>query len=229
MEQRNEKILSAIIKEHIKTAQPVGSSVLVDKYKLGVSSATVRNAMNELEELGLIIQPHTSAGRIPTALAYRTWISGVISSKSPVKSFEAALDNDLEKSFKNLAREIASSTGLAVFWAIHRKNFFHTGISNLLTQPEFVQTNLIYNISSMIDRMELIIEEEFDNFQDGIQILIGEENPFSPLCSSLILKYRLNGYTGLVGIVGPLRMNYEHCLSVIKSIDEKIKYYEKQG
>lgn len=228
MDQRSEKILSAIIKEHIKTAQPVGSNVLVNKYKLGVSSATVRNAMNELEDLGLIMQPHTSAGRIPTASAYKLWTAGIEPLKSSAKAFESELDDDLEKSFKNLARETASSTGLAVFWAIHRRNFFHTGISNLLTQPEFIQTNLIYNISSMIDRMELIIEEEFDSFKNGVQILIGEENPFSPLCSSLILKYHLNGLTGLVGIIGPLRMNYEHSLSVIKSIDEKIKYYEQQ-
>ena len=64
MNKRKELILKTIIKEHIKTAQPVGSEGLVDKYDLDISSATVRSEMAELEEAGFIVQPHTSAGRI---------------------------------------------------------------------------------------------------------------------------------------------------------------------
>ena len=75
MEKRREKILYTIVKEHIATGSPVGSEILVSKYKLGVSSATVRNEMAELEDNGFIIQPHTSAGRIPTEKAMPTiWI-----------------------------------------------------------------------------------------------------------------------------------------------------------
>ncbi|MEI8361554.1 MAG: hypothetical protein WCG01_05465 [bacterium] len=228
MDQRSEKILSAILKEYLKTAQPVGSTVLVSKYKLGISSATVRNAMNELEENGYIVQPHTSSGRIPTALAYKSFLSDLTSVKIAAKPFVTQLSDDLELDFKNLAREVAESTGLSVFWAINKRNFFHTGISNLLTQPEFIQTNLIYNISAMIDAMELIIEKKFEAFSDGLQVLIGEDNPFSPLCSSLILKYKISGLSGLVGIIGPLRMNYESSLAVMKLIEEKIKYYDKR-
>ena len=68
--ERKKLILQTIIKEHVKTAQPVSSGLLVEKYKLGVSPATVRNDMMELEEEGYIFQPHTSAGRIPTIWAY---------------------------------------------------------------------------------------------------------------------------------------------------------------
>ena len=66
MDARKTLILNTIIKEHIKTGAPVGSEVLVGKYKLDISSATVRNEMAELEQAGYIAQPHTSAGRIPT-------------------------------------------------------------------------------------------------------------------------------------------------------------------
>ncbi|MBU4256930.1 DeoR family transcriptional regulator [Patescibacteria group bacterium] len=74
MEKRKQLILYTIIKEHIKTGAPVGSGVLVDKYKLDISPATVRNEMAELENEGLITQPHTSAGRVPTEKAYSLFI-----------------------------------------------------------------------------------------------------------------------------------------------------------
>jgi len=70
-------ILNTIIKEHIKTGAPVGSGVLVDKYRLDISPATVRNEMAELEEEDFIIQPHTSAGRVPTEKAYNLYLSSL--------------------------------------------------------------------------------------------------------------------------------------------------------
>ena len=68
---RKFKILEAIITDYIKTAEPIGSRTIAKKYDLGVSSATIRNDMSDLEELGLIVQPHTSAGRIPADRGYR--------------------------------------------------------------------------------------------------------------------------------------------------------------
>ena len=68
MNDRKIKILEAIIHDYIKTGEPVGSRTISKKYDLGVSSATIRNEMSDLEELGYIAQPHTSAGRIPSDL-----------------------------------------------------------------------------------------------------------------------------------------------------------------
>ncbi|WP_031513239.1 heat-inducible transcriptional repressor HrcA [Desulfofalx alkaliphila] len=74
MDDRKKKILLAIIHDYISTAEPVGSRTISKKYKLGVSPATVRNDMADLEELGFIEQPHTSAGRIPSDLGYRYYV-----------------------------------------------------------------------------------------------------------------------------------------------------------
>jgi len=71
---RQKKILSLIIHEHIRSAEPVGSSYLVQKYRLGLSSATIRNEMAALTEAGLLRQPHTSAGRVPTEEGYRYFV-----------------------------------------------------------------------------------------------------------------------------------------------------------
>jgi len=73
-EDRKFEILHAIIKEYIKTAEPVGSRTLEKKHALGVSSATIRNEMSDLEEMGYLIQPHASAGRIPSEKAYRLYV-----------------------------------------------------------------------------------------------------------------------------------------------------------
>ena len=75
---RSAAILRAVIEEYVTTATPVGSQALVDRYRLGVSSATVRNVLAELELAGLLDHPHTSAGRIPTDAGYRWYVESII-------------------------------------------------------------------------------------------------------------------------------------------------------
>jgi heat-inducible transcriptional repressor len=75
---RAQLILRAVIEEYVTSAAPVGSQVLVDRYRLGVSSATVRNILAELELAGLLDHPHTSAGRIPTDAGYRWYVESII-------------------------------------------------------------------------------------------------------------------------------------------------------
>lgn len=87
MDERKFRILQAIIDDYILTAVPVGSRTISKKYDMGLSSATIRNEMSDLEELGYLDQPHVSAGRIPSAKAYRLYVdqllrSGVIRSTS---------------------------------------------------------------------------------------------------------------------------------------------------
>ncbi|MBQ4542949.1 MAG: HrcA family transcriptional regulator, partial [Clostridia bacterium] len=72
--ERKKKILGAVIEHYIRTAEPVGSRTISKLDELGVSSATIRNEMADLEEMGLLTQPHTSAGRIPSTMGYRTYV-----------------------------------------------------------------------------------------------------------------------------------------------------------
>src|SRR6476660_8257420 len=75
---RTQAILRAVIDEYITTAQPVGSQALVERYGLGVSSATVRSILAELEVNGLLTHPHLSAGRIPTNAGYRFYVESIV-------------------------------------------------------------------------------------------------------------------------------------------------------
>jgi len=77
LDPRSQQILRAIIEEYVITAEPVGSQSLVDRHRLAVSSATVRNIMAELEEAGYLSHPHTSAGRVPTDAGYRLYVESI--------------------------------------------------------------------------------------------------------------------------------------------------------
>ena len=77
---RRLKVLSAIVTDYVRTREPVGSKALVERYRLGVSPATIRNDMAALEDEGYIHQPHTSAGRVPTQKGYRLFVDEVAAS-----------------------------------------------------------------------------------------------------------------------------------------------------
>jgi transcriptional regulator of heat shock response len=225
MDKRKEDILLIIIKEHIKTGAPVGSNILVENYKLGISPATVRNEMAILEEAGFIKQPHTSAGRIPTERAYEFFLEQIGEKKlseAEKKSLNEALAEMTEADFRNTAKLLAKLSDNAVFWAFYRHNVFYTGVANLLKQPEFREINMIYDISSIIDRMDEIIDRIFNKVKPGTQIMIGSKNPFSDFCSSIVAKYQKDGQIGLFGIMAPLRMDYSENQALVKYIYGRI-------
>ncbi|PIR13609.1 hypothetical protein COV49_01495 [Candidatus Falkowbacteria bacterium CG11_big_fil_rev_8_21_14_0_20_39_10] len=226
MNSRKDLILDTIIKEHIKTGAPVGSGVLVDKYKLNISPATVRNEMADLEEEGLIVQPHTSAGRIPTEEAYKLYIKKITDKslgKEEKKILEKAIKNNQEENLKQVAKAISQISDSAVFWAFHRRNLYYTGISNLFQQPEFRELNLIYDISAVIDRIDEIIDGLFPKVKEGEHILIGSDSPFGDFCSTVMAKYKLGDNIGLFGIVGPIRMDYEKNIGIVNFIFKQLQ------
>jgi len=223
MEKRQELILKTIIKEYIKTVAPIGSEGLVEKYNLDISSATVRNEMAELEEAGFIVQPHTSAGRIPTEKAYNFYLENLSEKKlsdAEAKLFKEALEKKEEMNFKQAAKLMAKISDNAIFWAMHKHNLYYTGISNLLHQPEFSEADMVYDISGLIDRLDEIIGGVFNDLKFGPQVMIGSKNPFGAYCSAVVAKYRLGSNVGLVGVLGPMRMNYEKNLALVKFIND---------
>ncbi len=98
---RRQIVLRALIEEYIARALPVGSRTLVERYNLGISSATVRNELSLLEEMGYLAQPHTSAGRIPTDSGYRAFVDELLSESDPDNG-EDALARELRESASDL-------------------------------------------------------------------------------------------------------------------------------
>lgn len=95
---RKEMILSAIVEQYIKSGEPIGSKFLMDALPISVSSATIRNEMSELHEMGLLEQPHTSAGRIPSQAGYRYYVDNLMSTTELSENERELIKNELERS-----------------------------------------------------------------------------------------------------------------------------------
>jgi heat-inducible transcriptional repressor len=229
--ERKKLILATLIREYIKTAQPVSSGVLVDKYKLDISPATVRNEMMELEDAGYIYQPHTSAGRVPTGAAYQLLLAERTAGhqakelkEGELKILEQLFRHD-EAAYKQTAKAIAELSNNAVFWAFHKNDLYYTGLANLFAQPEFKQAEAVYDASVVIDRLEEIIDGIFEGLADGEQVLLGEQNPFGNFFGTVLVKYKnkSNKTNGIFGILGPLRMDYGRNLALVEFIKKKFE------
>src|SRR3954471_14650333 len=89
LSERERRVLEAVIQSYVETAQPAGSNAIARKFGLGVSPATIRNTMSDLEEKGLLYHPHTSAGRVPTDVAYRIYVDSLLPlSRQPTRDHQ---------------------------------------------------------------------------------------------------------------------------------------------
>ncbi len=120
LDQRKAAILSAVVQQYIETAQPVGSSTVSARADVGVSSATVRNDMTLLEREGYLVQPHTSAGRIPTEKGYRFFVDNLTgpgpmspTSVRMVREFFATAHGEIEQMLAETSRLLSEMTGTA--------------------------------------------------------------------------------------------------------------------
>ena len=112
LDPRKAYILATVVYEYIMTAEPVGSNTLLHKYQLGVSSATIRNEMAELEAGGYLVQPHTSAGRIPSDSGYRTYVDQLMQPEQLTPAERRRIRDELHHASHELSEMIASTTRL---------------------------------------------------------------------------------------------------------------------
>ena len=126
LDERKRKILRARVRTYLDTGEPVGSRTISKDADLNVSSATIRNEMADLEELGLIIQPHTSAGRIPTDAGYRLYVDEIMEEKDravmDVRDMLGARMDRVENMLQNMAKFLAKNTNYATMISGPRYN-----------------------------------------------------------------------------------------------------------
>ncbi len=232
MNARQEKLFKNIVEQYINLALPIGSKFLAQKYKLDISPATIRNDMMELEKDGLLYQPHISAGRIPTEEGYRYYINHYIlrdkEKKSISKKHKALLDK-IKKDYqqtneellgKQLAKKVAFLADAAAIVAFAKNNVYYTGIANLFAQPEFVDTNIIRNISLVVDHLDELINGIFDKIgEEELEIKVGSHSYFNKACTTIFTKIKGN----LFGILGPMRMDYKRNIGLINYSRQLIK------
>lgn len=224
LDERKSALLSAIIREHIKSGEAVASKILVDKYGFNLSPATIRNEMMALEKQGLIHQPHTSAGRIPTEQGWQFYLNNLVKEKALSTKEKNDLDavikttEEAELKVKNLAKKLAEVSSEAVIVGFNPDYIYYTGLSQLFRQPEFTEYHLICHISEVIDHLEDVITQLFKEIgENDFKIMVGEENPFGRECGAIVSKYKnKKGEAGIFTLLGPARMAYENNLALLK-------------
>ncbi len=228
LNQRQQNLLHKIIDEHIKTAEPVGSALLADKYFDELSPATLRNEMMDLEKEGYLQQPHTSAGRLPTEEGYRYYLDNFLKEKELTVRQKEFLNkvkkvtNEPERLVKEFAKAVAGLSGNTVFVGFAPNNVYYTGLTNLFSQPEFQDIDLVRNMSRIIDHLDEVMKDLFNKTKDKTEVLIGSKNPFAKECASITTNYQNGRQKGIFGLLGPIRMDYEQNIALINYIKELI-------
>lgn len=239
--ERQRKILCQIIEEYAETAAPVGSMTMAKLFN--VSPATIRAEMARLEVLGLIAQPHTSAGRVPTDAGYRFYVNNLgdySNSFEPDGSYAVGVprigmndNSEFGRSMYAMERRATSQsqadaaireavdtlvdlTGNLGLATIGRQLYL-SGISRLFMQPEFVDTKRVQAVARLLDNLEPWLREAAPG--EALNIFIGHENPIGKNSdvSLIISKFRSPfSDRSYIGVLGPTRQNYSKVMSLVK-------------
>lgn len=230
---RQEEILFAIIEEYAEVATPVGSVTLAKLFN--VSSATIRAEMARLEDWGLIAQPHTSAGRVPTDAGYRYYVNTLADHpERATKSISpTTTDRPPERGNRVLELRINSQTraDYAIRGAVDSlveltgnlglatigDQLYISGISRLFTQPEFLDNSRVQAVAELLDNLEPWLREAAPG--QPLNIFIGQENPIgkSSQVSLIISRFRSPfSDKSYIGVLGPTRQNYGRVMSLVR-------------
>ncbi len=217
----------AIIKEFMGDAEEVGSLSLVEKYDLGVSSATIRNEMVKLMNLGLLEKTHSSSGRLPTDQALRLYVSDLLgrNSVNPLMCIEIRQGIFRDRFSKDIVIKsmlhILSKETDSVVFLILDEDIRYFGLSTLLTFEEFQSIEKIRNIVNILEDDVFLknITEKYSG--SGVSLLIGGESGVGTLadCAMAFTKIPFWGReTGYVGILGSKRMDYSKVIPALKEV-----------
>ncbi len=329
---RKKKILQTIVEDYIENSQPVGSKKLVECYDLGVSPATIRNEMAELEEMGYLDKPHTSAGRVPSTLGYRVYVDSLMQTndlkEEEVLFIKKTLENEIievNEIVKNIGKAVSDITDYTVFSTgpdvtdaviedvklillgsnmllivvltkegsvketvinlsktvteeviqklneiiriklkdeyvknikidvlkyisnelsvyvdilfsilneimklINENDITLDGRNNIFKHPEFKKYDLAKSFLDVLEAKQLI-KEVLQVEDKDVNIYIGDENEHSEFKDFSLITFKCPENLGIVGIIGPTRMDYAKVLSVIKYINQILKNKYKKG
>ena len=180
---RKKRILKAIIRTYMETGEPVGSRTISKDKDLNVSSATIRNEMSDLTDMGYIVQPHTSAGRIPSDKGYRLYVDELMREKedeiAEIRNLMIEKTDKMEKVLKNVARVLASNTNYAT----------------MVSVPQYSGSKLKFIQLSRVNELQLVavVVCEGNVIRNQIIDLDEEMDDETILKLNLLLNTNLNG------------------------------------
>lgn len=225
MSERQIAILAAIIEQYAEIAVPVGSVILAKLF--GVSSATIRSEMVKLEELGLIAQPHTSAGRIPTDQGYRFYVNTLTESQAnepeqvdrSARAIEARVNTHGDRADRAIRSAVDSLVDLTQNLGIATigDELYMSGMGNLFSQPEFMSGNHAQAVARLLDNLEPWLREAAPN--EPLNVFIGSENPIGAASGATLIVSRFRSpYSdkSYIGVLGPTRQSYSKVMRLVR-------------
>lgn len=235
MTDRQREILYAIIEEYAELATPVGSVTLAKLFDC--SSATIRAEMGKLEQMGYIMQPHTSAGRIPTDAGYRLYVNSLQENFDHVEDIAEGAprleSGKSDRTTKALTTRIQAQTraDYAIRTAVDSlveltgnlglatigDQLYVSGFGGLFSQPEFIQTQQVQAVGKLLDNIRPWLQEVQPN--ETINVYIGSENPVGKTSNvSLIISRFRSPYSdrSYIGVLGPTRQSYKRVMSLVR-------------
>lgn len=227
LSERQIQLLQAIINEYIESAEPVGSSLIVEKYNIKCSPATVRNEMARLLDQGFLQMLHTSSGRVPTTQAYKLYLEELMEEDELDVLQEVALKQRLwsnryefEKMLRQAVLALSEITKELAVATTEDGYVLHAGAVNILDYKEFWDIDASKAALSLLDkhaRLQTIFEKTAHSQQE-IRYLIGKELEDENLEEAGIIftPYQVGKRFGYVGVFGPARMNYQKVIPSLR-------------
>jgi len=236
LSRRERKILEAVILSYVETAEPAGSRTLSRRFGLGVSPATIRNTMSDLEEKGFLFHPHTSAGRVPTNKAYRVYVDQLLTMPPRLTAVlnERLAGLTLDQIRRSLAvrlRDASAGTHaneLLNIFVQEAEHLFDAALpdaesvllgqpSVLAEQPEFSAADRLRRLLALTERPDALAEAIRRRTAPGVSITIGTEHDDPRLEEFTVVtaEYNVGSLTGVIGVIGPTRMPYDKVISLV--------------
>ena len=211
--ERESTILEYIIRDYIRTADPVSSERVRKLAQLELSPATIRNTMAELDEAGYLEQPYTSGGRIPTDQAYRYFVDNL------AETDENYLDAE-RCGLEDFLKIAAKKFGMFTVIAKSPRDLQSTGIDAVFNEPEFHDYEVAQQFAEILEELGDIAETYFEIGTNHPEVHIGRENQFkdSENFSSVFVVSGNPGASTVVFSIGPKRRDYEKAISIIDYI-----------
>jgi transcriptional regulator of heat shock response len=225
---RRLEILRAIVEEYVQTQEPVGSKAIAENHALGISPATIRNEMAVLEEEGLIKQPHTSAGRIPTDRGYRIFVDKLATVKPLSNAERRAIEtflhgsNDLDDLVRRSAKLLADITKQV---AVVQYPTFGSSSPKMAISgtAHLARSGDTTDLSSILEALEeqVVLLKLLNDAHSTVQVTIGSEQSVTNLQTTSLVTVEYgagNSTIGALGVLGPTRMDYSGSISAVSAV-----------
>lgn len=222
--ERQAQIIKSLIKEYVKTAEPVSSRFLAEKYDFGICPSAIRIEFQHLIREGYLEQPHTSAGRIPTDKAYRFFVNSLKEKR------EEKIEEELEKMIRRAEDRFKMASEITKFLADNSSSFVNLhffkegfdmkeGLDEIFKEPEAKDESFVSSLVSFMENFEKNIDKLHN---PETMVFIGKENPI-PRTNDITLicsECKLPGQKAMITILGPKRMDYEKNIRLINSLNK---------